>query len=290
MAQNLNMTNGLTPGSKGTQSPQLEPLNHSHHSLVCWKSVVGGVLISVMTYMILTALGAGIGGLTASSLINNDEGGAGLATGAGLWLGISAVVALFLGSYFSLRISNFVTNKVGAAHGFVIASIFFIMLMWAAGSGIGNLSKGIGRMAGAMGQATSNLASNSAVQDTVHKALGNGQLKSDPAEVAQTLAVRLLQGDTESAKSYYAYQTGMTNAEADAKFAQMKAEFDQKVKVVAEKAANAVADAGWSLFVTFVVGLISAVIGGRIGAQANNKRPMMVRETVGYRREMTADL
>ncbi len=279
----------VSPGST-SQSPQMEPMNTHHHRLLCWKSVFAGVLISIMSYMILTSLGAGIGGLTASSLINNDEGGAGLATGAGLWLGLSAVISLFLGSYFSLRISNFVTNKVGAAHGFVIASVFFILLMWAAGTGLGNLSRGIGRMAGAMGQATSNLAMNPSVQDTVHKALGNGQLKSDPTDVAQGLAVRLLQGDTESAKTYYAYQTGMTDAEADAKFNQMKADFDQKVKVAAEKTASAVADAGWSLFVTFLVGLLSAVIGGRVGAQANNERPMMVKETVGYRRELSADL
>src|SRR5471030_2032055 len=106
---------------------ELEPVDYTHHNLICWKSVISGVLISIMAFMILTALGAGIGGMTASNLISNEEGGSGLATGAGLWLGLSAVVSLFLGSFFSQRVSKYVTHKVGAAHGIVIASIFFIL-------------------------------------------------------------------------------------------------------------------------------------------------------------------
>jgi hypothetical protein len=261
---------------------QQEPTQHHHH-LVCWKSIFGGVLIAVMSYMTLTVLGAGIGGLTASSLISNERGGAGLATGAGLWLGASAIISLFMGSYFSLRISNYLTNKVGAAHGFIVASIFFVLMTWAASSGVGSLTTGIAKMVGAMGSASESLASQPVVQDTFNQAFRNTQLKSDPAEVAQGLAVRLMRGETESAKSYYAYQTGLTQAEVDSRFAQMKSDFDLKMKAAGESAANAIADAGWSLFVTFLVGLIAAVVGGRVGAQANNRRPIAVQQSTDYR-------
>ena len=257
-----------------TNPSSLEPVNPQHHSLLSWKAVFAGVLISVMSYMILTALGAGIGGLTASNLISNEESGSGLATGAGLWLGISAVISLFLGSYFTLRVSNFLTNKVGAAHGFVVASIFFVLMIWGAGSAIGSFSKGLGKLVGVVGSSAASLAASPAVQDSVQKALGDSTLKSSPESVAQGLAIRLLQGDSESAKSYYAYQTGMSEEEVNTKFAQLKTDFDQKVKIVGERTANAVADAGWSLFVTFLVGLVAAVMGGRTGAHANNERPV----------------
>jgi hypothetical protein len=188
----------------------VEPL-HTDQKLLCWKSVLAGVLISIMAYMILTALGAGIGGLTASSLISNDEGGGGLATGAGLWLGISSVISLFLGTYFALRVSKYVTNKVGAAHGFLIASIFFILLIWGIGRTIGGISRGILRFDFGFSQS---------------------QLHSDT---------------------------------------------DAQAKENAEKAADGIAEAGWSLFVTFSVGLLAAVIGGRVGAKANYDRPFITK-------------
>jgi hypothetical protein len=256
------------------QASQQEIIDQHHHHLICWKSVSAGVLISIMSYLILTSLGAGIAGLTASHVINNEEGGSALATGAGLWLGLTATISLFMGSYFALRISNFKTNRIGAAHGFVVASIFFILLMWGATSTIGSLTTGIGKMASSLSVGAASLANSPVVEDTIQKSFVGSNLKSDPKTVAQGIALRLLQGDTESAKNYYAYQTDRTPAEAEAKFTQMKSDFDQKVKSVLESAANATADAGWSLFVTFLVGLISAVIGGRVGAHANLDRPM----------------
>ncbi len=274
---------------KAAQIPQQEVI-HQHHHLVCWKSVFSGVLISIMSYLVLTSLGAGIGGLTASHLISNEESGSGLATGAGLWLGLTATISLFMGSYFALRVSNFKTNKVGAAHGFVIASIFFSLLMWGATSTIGSVTTGIGKIAGTLSSGAANLASSPMVEDTIQKSFVGSSLKSDPKTVAQGIALRLLQGDTDSAKNYYAYQTDRTPAEADAKFAQMKAEFDQKIKVASEATANAVADAGWSLFVTFLVGLIAAVIGGRSGAHANTERPMASVSSENIRREFATQL
>jgi hypothetical protein len=254
----------------------VEPLYPNHQKLLCWKSIFAGVLISIMSYMILTALGAGIGGLTASSIISNDESGSGLATGAGLWLGISAVMSLFMGGYYTLRISKFVSNRVGAAHGFVVASIFFIFMIWGAGRIVGHAAGGLVKIAHVMGRGAGDLSNNPSVQDSIHRALGNAQLKSDPDEVAAGLVRRLLKGDTESAKNYYAYETGLSQADVDAKVSQLKTDFDQNAKEAGEMAANAVADAGWSLFVTFLVGLMGAVIGGRVGAKENNDRPFYV--------------
>ncbi len=257
---------------------QQEPMAGAHHHhLVCWKSVVGGVLVSLLAFMMLTSLGASVAGFTAENLIDNESSGSTLASGAGLWLGLSVVISLFCGGYFALRISRFLTNKIGAAHGIMVASISFILLVMGAGSLIGGAAQGIGKLAQGAGQGATGLSSSPAVQDAVNRALGT-QLKSDPKDVAQGLAVRLLQGDTESAKAYYAYQTGLPAAEVDVKIAKLKTDFDQAVKTAAEKSAHAVGDAGLMLFVLFLVGLAGAIVGGRVGAHANNTRPFAVRE------------
>lgn len=164
-------------------------------TLICWRSVLGGVLVSVLTYMMLSALGAGIGGLTASHIIEKGENGSGLLTGAGLWIGGSAVIALFVGSYFATRFSEVTHKQIGACQAIVIAAIFFYLLVNVAGFSLGSLSEVAGH------------------------------------------------------------------------FSRMAAISD------AEAAAKAVGEAGWVLFVTLLLGVVAAVIGGVEGAHGNVRRP-----------------
>ncbi len=261
---------------------------HSHHNhLICWKSLFAGLAVTMLCYLILTALGAGIGGMTASNLIMHEDSGSGLATGAGLWLGISAVISLFAGGYFAIRVSQYKTNKVGVSHGAVIAALFFVIAIWGLGKGAGSVAKGLANTAMAATSSAATLANNPAVQDTLQKALGTSNLKSEPSEVAEGLAVRLLQGDTASAKSYLAYQTGQSETEVDQRVTALKADFDQKVKAAGEKTADAVATAGWSLFLTMVLGLVAAAIGGTTAARSNAHKPFAIRHTTeaSYRNE-----
>jgi hypothetical protein len=235
-----------------------------------------------MGYMVLTAIGAGVAGMTAANAIQNERGGMALATGAGLWLGLSAVIALFFGSYYTLRISKFVTNKIGAAHGFVVASIFFILLGMGATSSLGTLSRGVGQITQNLGAGVVALSSNTAVQDAINRAIGTANLKSEPADVVAGLATRLMRGDVNSARDYFQYQTGGFDAESNARFDQLRADFDIAARNAGIAASRAVADAGWSLFVTFTVGLIAALFGGRMGAQANANRPLAAEDTSPY--------
>jgi hypothetical protein len=262
-----------------TISPSLEPHHQISNHLICWKSVFAGILISIMAYMLLATLGAGVLGSIAQSSIESQQHGSALATASGLWLGLSAIISLFVGSYFTVRISKTLTNKIGAAHGFIVASAFFIILMILAGTTVGSLSRGFGRLVESLGKGAANISANPRVQDTINQALGTNNLKSDSKTVAEALAVRLLQGDYESAKSYYAYQTGLTDQEVNVKMTQLKVNYDQAVKDVEEKIAVVVTDTGWSLFVTFFVGLLAALVGGRTGAYANVEKPLTVEET-----------
>jgi hypothetical protein len=260
-----------------TKSPVLEPV-HGQSYLLCWRSVLAGILISLMSYMILSSLGVGIFGLTSQSAIENETGGVALATGTGLWIGITAVISLFSGSYFAVRISN-ITNKIGAAHGLVVASSFFIILTVLASSAIGSLSVGIGRLVSGVGKAALTVGINPRVQDTINQVMGTSTFKSDAKTVSEGIAMRLIQGDAESAKSYYAYQTGQSRAEVSAKIDLLKADFDRTAKDVAEKSSEILAGTGLSLFVTFLVGFVAAGIGGSIGAHSNTEKPLTAEYT-----------
>ena len=255
-----------------------EPVHARQGHLLCWKSVLSGVLISIMSYMILTALGAGVLGAAARSAIENESGATFLASSTGLWLGISIVISLFMGSYFAVRMSQSFTNKMGAAHGFVVASIFFVLAIMAAGSAVGSLLSGFGNVASNASEQAMSLANNPMVQDSLNRAIGTANLKAPPQTVAEGLAVRLAQGDTESAKAYFAYQTGLSTAEVNTRIAQLQTEFKDGAKRVGDKAALAVASTGWGLFVTFIIGLLGALFGGRVAAHANVDRPIASEE------------
>jgi hypothetical protein len=253
--------------------PLQESVTSDHRHLLCWKSTLGGVLVALMIFITLTALGAGIAGFTAEALIAKEAGASALATGAGLYLGLAIVIALFSGSFFAMRISRFVTANVGAAHGFVIASVFFLLMLLGLGNAIGGLASGFGGIAKASGNGIADMASNANVQDIFNQTFGSSSLKNDPKDVAQGLTARLLQGDTESAKNYMAYQTGLSRSDVDIKIAELKIQFDAATKSIAEKTSRAVGDTGISFFVIFLVGLIGAVVGGRVGSHSNFERP-----------------
>ncbi len=254
----------------------LEP-THSYSHLLCWRTTVAGILISLMAYMLLSALGIGVVGLASQSAIENETGGLVLATGAGVWMGLSAVISLFAGSYFAVRMSKNITNKVGIAQGLVVASSFFIILTVLASSAVGSLSMGLGNIISGMGKTVTTVGASPRVQDTINNVMGStAHFKSDPAIVAEGLTVRLAQGDVESAKSYYAYQTGQTKAQVSAKIEQLKLQFDRTAKDVGEKAAAFLGGTGLSLFFVFLVGFVSAGIGGRIAAHSNAERPLTV--------------
>lgn len=127
--------------------PKQEELGPHPKNLLCWKSALGGLLIALMAFLSLTSLGAGIAGFTAEGLISHEQSSSSLATGAGLYLGISIVIALFCGGYFAMRISRFITTRVGAAHGLVVASAFFLLMTLGLGNLIGGLATGFGSLA-----------------------------------------------------------------------------------------------------------------------------------------------
>lgn len=259
---------------KTTYMEPTETLRQGHTHLVCWKSILAGLFVTILCYMVLTALGVGIGGVTASNLIMNEEGGTGLAAGAVIWLAIATVASLFTGSYFAVRAAKYVTSKIGASQGAVIAALFFVLMAWGAAMGVRNLASGLANTALAASSGAANLAMNPIVQDSLQKALGTSTLRSSPGEVAEGLTVRLMRGDTVSAKSYLAYQTGLPAAEIDRRMAVLQTEFEQNAKIIATKTAEAVAAAGWTMFVTMVFGIAGALFGGRLAARVNAELPV----------------
>lgn len=253
-----------------------EHMGFAQYPLVSWRSILAGLVFSVICYVALTALGVAVMGASADDLIGQSRDDAsGLAMGAGAWVIVSALLSLTVGGYFAARISNLVTGKIGGAQGIVIASLFFSLLLYGAGSAVGAMGRSMGGAVRSMTGTAGGIFSNQAVQETIEQSFEGLNLNSSPEVVAKGVAARLLRGDNDGAKSYLAFQAGVPVTEVDARIAAMSIQMNAELEKAAIKAAKGMQAAGWTVFLTLFLGVISCVLGGLLGARANNRKPLV---------------
>ena len=103
--------------------------NTQWHPFVSWRSIVAGLLVTLFTFATLMFLGMAVGGVALQGIVDQGSSARGFPIGAGIWLLLSTLLSLFAGSYFSGRVSSFLTSRSGAAQGLVIASLFFVLFL-----------------------------------------------------------------------------------------------------------------------------------------------------------------
>ncbi len=245
------------------------------YSTIKWRAIFGGVLVSLLSYMIFMALGLALGGGNLQDLIQGEGGSAGgLGIGAGIWIVLSVLVSLFLGSYAASRVSGEIPTRVGRTQGVVVTAVFFAFMLSQVGSAIGLVGRGLGSTVGAVGGAAGDLSKNPQVQDLVDQAIGDLNLRSSPETVAQGVASRLIRGDDESAVNYLARQARISPEEARMRLQSLRQDVTQAVTQAGVGAANAMQAVGWTLFGALVLGMLAGAFGGGAGAAANIRSPL----------------
>lgn len=240
----------------------------STHPLVSWRSMIAGLLVALFSYMILLALGVAAG---AVNLIDGTEVSArniGLMTGA--WVLSSAALSLMLGSYFAARISKWAAPMVGSAQSVVIAALFFGIMAFQMMTTLGF----VGQAVGLAGKGLGNVAQSPVVADAVETSLQGLNLRQDPGLVAESVTIRLLQGNPAAARDYLARQSGVTPAELQTRIDALQAQLQQALADAASATARAVATAAWSFFAMMIIGLLFAVLGGFLGSRTNVRKPL----------------
>lgn len=259
------------------------------HALISWRSIVAGLLLAFFTMTGLIGLGLAFGGIG----LDDDTSARGAGIFTGVWFVISALISIFIGSYFAARISKFRTGRIGSAQGLVIAALFVGFFLYQtmatigmAGQAMGGMIKGSsGMIARGVDKAADIPVINNAVSNVAEDAIGDLNLKSDVRTVGTGVATRLVQGDTEGAKNYLSVQAGITPAEADARIAQMKTRVDKIIEDAKEGTAAALKSVGWSLFLLTLLGSLAAVAGGAMGSVANFRKPLIRQEGIGLGRQ-----
>lgn len=241
-------------------------VNDEH--LICWRSTFAALPIALLTFSGVAALALLIGGV---SLFDGASVGR-----AGLFAELSFLVALgvstFLGSYFSVRVRNYGDETSANTQSVLMAALVLLMIFMGVASSIGAIGKSVGSMAGravsTVGGAGVPAMQSSFTQDLVEDGLGQLNLRSSPEVVLRGVTSRLVNGNPEDAKNYLAAQAGLTPAEANQKIALAKSKVDEAMMRAREASASALQVAGWNLLASIVLGLLTALWGGRMAFRA----------------------
>ncbi|CAB3806602.1 hypothetical protein [Pararobbsia alpina] len=192
---------------------------------ISWGAVIAGVILSLITYLLLTVLGTAIGASVLSPLTRPDPA-RGFAFGSGAYLIVMTVIAVFVGSYFAGRCAP----VLGWLHGLLAWAAMILLVAYGATSLVGSAVSTAGSMA-STGATVAAAANPSGASGTMMDSL--------KAQV---------QGAVASATA----QASSPQAEADARQA-------------ADTAARGVARASWFSFAALVIGAIIAMVSGNVG-------------------------
>jgi hypothetical protein len=94
---------------------------------VRWSAIWAGLVISLVTQLLLNALGIAIGLTAFRPMATTGNLPGSLDTASGIWVGISALIALFLGGYVAARMSGLTGRMNGVMHGIVTWGLSLVL-------------------------------------------------------------------------------------------------------------------------------------------------------------------
>ena len=240
---------------------------------VSWGGVFAGVLVALGFLLLMTALGVAVG-ISAAQPGETDTGT--LGTGAGIWAGVSLLLALFLGGWVSTRIGAIFDGTTGFFEGALVWVVSVLLMLYLAGSGVGMLAGGafklVGGAAQALGSVVQSGGANVDVSGNVDQIL---QRLKDPktaeqiasatglpmSEVQATLSETAQRVDNNRSNPAQAAREAKNGVAELVKKAQSSGALQQKAEEMKPQATRA----AWIAFGALLASLLAAALGAVAG-------------------------
>jgi MFS family permease len=191
-----------------------------------WGSVIAGVILSSIVYLIMSVLGTAIGASLLSPLSRPDPLH-GFGFGSGVWVIVTTVLAVFVGSYFAGRCAP----VLGWLHGLLSWAVMTLLVVFGMTSLVGSAVSTLGSVAATSAQ----VGATAANQTNTVTSMVNSAKQQMQAAVASA-----------------ASEASSPQAEQDARQA-------------GETAARGVARASWFAVAALIVGAIISLVSGGAG-------------------------
>lgn len=141
---------------------------------VQWGPIVAGLLTTIAVMLVLTVLGLAVG----ASAFEPRASGEDIGTGAAIWGGISAILSFFVGGWVAARTAAVGGGFAGLINGFMVGAAALTLILWLAGTGLGNVLGTVGTNIGDI----ANVAQEQAQQEGV--TTDDAQAQADEAQGA----------------------------------------------------------------------------------------------------------
>ncbi len=116
---------------------------------IAWSAVFAGVLVAIVSQLLLTLLGLGIG-LSTVDPVTEQNPTAGLGIGSAIWYAISSLLSLFAGGWVAGRLAGSPQRFDGIIHGVLTWSLVTLTTIYFLTTTIGSLIGGAGRLVGGL--------------------------------------------------------------------------------------------------------------------------------------------
>ncbi|HEY9531712.1 MAG TPA: hypothetical protein VIQ55_09985 [Burkholderiales bacterium] len=242
-------------------------------SKVSWGGIFGGVLVAVGLLFLLAALGVAVG-ITAAD--PGQTQASTLGTGAGIWTGLSLLIALFVGGMVSTRTGAITDRTTGLFEGALVWVVSMLAVVYFASSGVSLIAGGATRLVGGATQAGTsvmqgggaNVDMSGSVDQVIQRlndpktaqqiASATGMQQSEVQSALGDTAQRVEQNRNEPAKAAAEAKGGMSQLMEKAK---SSGALEQKAEQVQPQASRA----AWLTFGALLLSLLAAVIGAMSG-------------------------
>lgn len=116
---------------------------------ISWSAVFAGVLVAIVTQMLLSLLGLGIG-LGTIDAVEEANPTAGLGTGSAIWYIISSLISLFIGGWVAGRLASTPRLFDGIIHGVLTWCLVTLLTIYFLTTTLGSIIGGAGRLVGGL--------------------------------------------------------------------------------------------------------------------------------------------
>jgi hypothetical protein len=116
----------VPPHTTTTNAPLVE-----YHDRVRWGPIFAGIVVAVISQLLLSSLGAVVGGFAAGDATARSIG-----TGIGIWAVISLLISLFLGGYVMSSACGPMNNKTAMLNGVILWATTLVISGWLLASGV----------------------------------------------------------------------------------------------------------------------------------------------------------
>jgi hypothetical protein len=280
------------------ETPYYKEIHLTRKGRVSWAAIFGGTLIMLITLMLLSLLGIGIG-IASINPMEESRPLQGLGTGALVWWVISNLLAVFAGAYTAAKLTNVYYSYSGMLHGILSWSLYTLISVVIMTSSVAGIISGVGgvvsKSLSAVGMGLSELpalteqADNDRINRLIQDALSRNeepgtvnegqQFDIDFMLVAQDVfiqdgefATNVQRNEVEQAiaqNSTLSQQDVERAADVLMREYERLAQRFERLKQKAEEDGQQIAEAAssaaiWS-FVALLFGLIAAGLGGYLG-------------------------